>query len=84
MSNMKDPTYDEMRALLVRASHDDYVYELEEAIYWYAHDYHGGQASNLYEALCRSPFKPGAYNTGLGDGAELDLYIMLQEEYGGA
>lgn len=87
MSNMQDPTYAEMLAYLSAYDPDngDYVTsDLEEAIYWYAHDHHGGQATNLYEALSASPFKPGAYSTGIPDDYVLDLYMALQREYGGA
>ena len=82
----KDPTYDEMRTFLKRFMTDEHTdFDMEEAIYWYAHDYHGGQSSNLYSTLSSlSPFKPGAYSTGLSDGEALDLYMELQLEYGGA
>lgn len=87
MSNFKDPEYSEMRAhLLLQLERFYYAteFEMEEAIYWYAHDYHGGQWTNLYATLSLSPFKPGAYSTGLGDGADLEMYQELQFKYGGA
>ena len=80
-----DPTADEMRAFLIARHDPDDVcnFDIEEAIYWYAHDYHGGQWSNLYSALSTSPFTPGAYSTGLpDDSVSLDMYTELTEEYG--
>ena len=86
MSNFKDPTYQEMREFLKRFMTDEHVeMDREEAIYWYAHDYHGGQGTNLYSTLSTlSPYKPSAYSTGLSDGEALDLYMELMLEYGGA
>jgi len=34
-------------------------FEIEEAAYWAAVHCHGGQWSDLYAALCASPFDPG-------------------------
>lgn len=84
---MRDPTLDEMRAFLqptLGGSNEADEFDMEEAIYWFAHDNHGGQTTNLYSALSTSPFKPGPYNTGLrDDSAALDLYTLLTVEYGG-
>jgi hypothetical protein len=83
MSN--DPTYDEMRDYLLpmMGRYDAIDVDFEEAVYWFAHDYHGGQWSNLYSVLSTSKFKPGAYSTGLVDGSTaLDLYTELCERFG--
>ena len=64
---MQDPTADEMREFLkpLEARYECDEFEAEEAIYWFAYHNHSGQASNLYEALCNSPYNPGPYVTGV-------------------
>lgn len=42
-------------------------FDIEEAAYYLASHYHGGQWSNLYSALSTSPFKPGRLSTELPD-----------------
>jgi hypothetical protein len=55
-----DPTLDEMRAFLAEQYGPELdEFDREEAIYWFATDWHGGQWSNLYAALCASQYKPG-------------------------
>jgi hypothetical protein len=61
---MFDPTYCELRDELDRCEDCD-EFEKAEAIYWFAHDYHGGQSSNLYEVLCQSEFRPGIRQSGI-------------------
>ena len=60
MTKVMDATRDEMvtfcDAIAVDATSDEFDYE--EAIYWFASEYHGGQWTNLYAALCASPFRP--------------------------
>ena len=34
------------------------------AIYWFANDWHGGMASNLYLALCATGYRPGCLERG--------------------
>jgi hypothetical protein len=78
-----DPTRDEMLEYLAGIAEtetDDY--DCEEALYWFAHDYHGGQWSNLYVALCASPFKPGVTASGPQSYAAEHLYGELAWEYG--
>lgn len=77
---MQDPTREEMRtalaehAQLVEADEGD----IEEAIYWFAADWHGGQASNLYEALCASPYTPSPIASRVEpDTAAEYLYTLL-------
>ncbi len=55
-----DPTRTMMREELIASFGDVDEFALEEAIYWFAADYHGGQSSSLYRALSVSPYKPGA------------------------
>ncbi len=84
---MPDPTLEEMRTHLRTVPQDEpdsdsAEFDQEEAIYWFANDYHGGQWSNLYSALCQSEYHPGP----LTNGPELDsmgayLYDELVAAY---
>ena len=60
---MPDPTAQTMRAYLRTLQDgvepDADASDREEAIYWFANDYHGGQWSNLYAALSTSTYRPG-------------------------
>jgi len=44
-------------------------FDIEEAIYWFATDYHGGQSSNLYSALSTSEYRPGRMSSGPEEGS---------------
>jgi hypothetical protein len=44
-------------------------FDIEEAIYWFANDYHGGQGSNLYSALSTSEYRPGRNSSGPEEGS---------------
>jgi hypothetical protein len=74
-----DPTRDEMLEYLsaqpFAAEADDF--DREEALYWFAADYHGGQWSNLYAALCASQFRPGIMAHGPQGELAADLYADL-------
>lgn len=71
---MLDPTREELIAYL-HANYsqcgDDYEdggeFDVEEAAYWLAAHHHGGQWSNLYAALCASPYTPGPCTADLPD-----------------
>lgn len=39
--------------------------EAEIALYWFANDYHSGQASELYSILSTSPYKPSCLARGI-------------------
>lgn len=52
-----DPTKQEMVDYLTEQGFDDYY--IEVAIYMFASLWHGGQSSNLYNALSTSDFRPG-------------------------
>lgn len=82
---MRDPTLDEMRTYL-RKQHgrEAEEFDVEEAIYWFAADYHGGQSSNLYSALSRSEFRPGRASHGPERGGHSEvMYADLVREFGG-
>ena len=56
----QDPTRNEMLTFLCGFyPHEAEQFDREEAIYWFANDWHGGQSSNLYSALSTSEYKPG-------------------------
>jgi hypothetical protein len=82
---MQDPTRDDMLEFLRQRAADyigfssveDAEFDIEEAIYWFANDYHGGQSSNLYAAVCQSPFKPGVLASSCSGGASHELYQDL-------
>ena len=65
-----DPSRDEMiehiRKVYGREADE---FDIEEAIYWFATDYHGGQSSNLYSALSTSEYRPGRMSSGPEEGS---------------
>jgi hypothetical protein len=71
-----DPTIEEMRGFLADA--DDF--EKEAAIYWFASDWHSGQWSNLYMAVCASEYRPGMLEGKCPESAE-ELYESLVETF---
>lgn len=81
---MKDPTAEQMRRFLsdpasvIHDTDDEAQFAIEEAIYWFANNWHGGQSSNLYEALCGSPYNPGPIRVGPEDDY---LYDELVERF---
>ena len=61
--------------------------DIEQAIYWFASNWHGGQWSNLYSVLSTSQYHPGATERGCDpDGTAADLYRELEAnmEHGSA
>ena len=72
---MIDPTRDELLEWLRDCADDildlrgeEVEFDIEEAAYWIAADCHGGQWSNLYAALCASPYSPGQLACGPMEG----------------
>ena len=82
---MIDPTKDEMLEYLKEYadmhSMENREFSIEEAIYWFACNYHTGQNSNLYSVLSTSKFKPGALSNGPDDFDSKILYEYLEYEY---
>jgi hypothetical protein len=83
---MIDPTREEMLEALQEHAKlaDGDEFDIEEAIYWYASHYHGGQGSNLYEALSLSPYSPGPCMRELNEEDSLVaayLYSILEAMY---
>lgn len=63
MRAFRDPTRDELireaTRIAVDLGSEDPEFDAEHAAYWIAVEFHTGQWSNLYAALCASPYKPG-------------------------
>jgi hypothetical protein len=85
-SAMKDPTREELEAFLRQLAPplEADEFDVQEAIYWFANDWHGGQGSNLYSVLSTSEYSPGPCKSGLSeedDGLSYYLYERLIDEY---
>ncbi len=58
---------------------------IEAVAYWLAAHYHAGQGSDLYSALCQSPYCPGYSERDLPNRfaqLESDLYRVVAGSYG--
>lgn len=82
---MMDPTQDDMVIALhssgITDTGEDCGFEIAEATYWFASDYHGGQNSNLYAALSSNPFRPGPLASGPAEGLASMFYDTLVMEF---
>lgn len=78
---MIDPTISEMRQFLARECPYLDEFSTEPAIYWFASDWHGGQSTNLYAALCASEYTPGAFENACPDDSAMEAYETLREQY---
>lgn len=79
-----DPTHNEMCEHLYNTfGRETDVFDVETAVYWFASDWHGGQWTNLYKALCVSDYRPGRMVNGVEDESEIsmDLYKELEAEF---
>jgi hypothetical protein len=81
-----DPTLTEMREYLNGLFNDELdEFDREEAIYWFAANWHGGMSSNLYEAICSSQYKPGPLRDGpdseMAKGAYDELEHYFTKKY---
>lgn len=80
-----DPTKKEMMDFLAQefSPEEQYDFAAEEAIYWFANNWHSGQNSNLYSVLSTSPFKPGRLQSGidLEDALTWSMYEALEEQF---
>lgn len=77
---MKDPTRRELMQELRKYAPNNDEFDYEEAIYWFAADYHGGQGSNLYSVLSTSDYHPGiTQRRPSGEGRR--LYEHLQQVF---
>jgi hypothetical protein len=82
MRKLADPDRDELLAFINASYSEVDAFDCEEAIYWFAANWHGGQASNLYSALSTSEFRPSptASNPEEGSLAEAIL-VDLQNHF---
>lgn len=88
--SIPDPTRDDLLAAV--RHYDAYAdeFDVEAAVYWLASDWHGGQGSNLYAALCESLYRPGPLVREVADEGDTaaDYYRHLRDallgEKGGA
>jgi len=55
-------------------------FDIEEAAYYVAAHWHGGKTSDLYAALCASPFTPGMCASDLPDDEERPIASDLYRE----
>lgn len=80
---MNDPTRNEMLTFLAGFyPYEAEQFDREEALYWFANDWHGGQWSNLYSVLSTSPYKPGPCCNGCEPESMAEmLYQELEAQY---
>lgn len=59
-------------------------WNIVEAHYWFASDYHGGQFSELYSRLCRVSryFRPSILSCGPSSEDACRIYNALEEKHG--
>ena len=64
---------------------DDFKFDMEAAIYWYASQHHGGQDTDLYSILSTSKFKPSPLHKSIKDEGETAkmCYDALKKKYRG-
>lgn len=79
---MRDPNREELLEAL-EASFGPDLEELdrEEAIYWFAANWHSGQWSCLYSVLSNSPFDPGPLARGPSEGMAREAYDCLEATF---
>lgn len=80
---MIDPDRDELLEMIEQQGEGASDFDIEEAIYWFATHYHGGQGSNLYYVLSNSQYTPAHHHRGPTTDASKDIYNWLVLEYTG-
>lgn len=60
---------------------EENAFDVEEALYWFAHDFYDGQGSSLYEVLCTSEYRPGLYHTSPSTTESLEFYQILKNSF---
>jgi hypothetical protein len=68
---------------LLDVNSQDFIFDAEAAIYWFATDYHHGIASELYSILSSSKYRPGRAEGNIMAAGEVakELYDALVEQY---
>jgi len=78
---MKDPTRGELlekaREFAAPYGEEATEFDVEEACYWIANVYHGGQWTNLYSALSTSPYHPGLSSGPAWGSVAYYIYLKL-------
>lgn len=69
VSVASDPEYKDILLFLcghlnTTADEIDNDIDVQEGIYWFANNWHGGQVSNLYKVLSQSKYRPGPLHNG--------------------
>ena len=84
-STMKDPTREELLEAiapeLACLGSEAEQFDIEEAIYWIASDYHNGQWSNLYSLLSNSAYHPGPFSSGCEEDSVAAMLYEAMEQY---
>jgi hypothetical protein len=80
-----DPTRNEMLTFLCGFyPYEADQFDREEAMYWFAANWHGGQSSNLYSALSTSPYHPSPLSNGPEPGSMGEMLLHeLEAEFEG-
>lgn len=56
---MRDVTFEEMKTFLLTLKiYEASEFDIAQAIYWFSNNWHGGQFTNLYSAICESCYNP--------------------------
>ena len=63
---------------LAEVETNDFNFDMEAAIYWFANGYHGGQFTDLYSILSTSDYSPGRMTSGVEE--EGEMAKMLYDE----
>ena len=82
---MFDPTYDELVNLAAPYcdSNPENDIDAQQAIYWFAANWHGGQWTNLYHVLSASKYKPGPLESGVdSESLASIIYEAFESEIG--
>jgi hypothetical protein len=80
----QDPTREEMITFLQTWPfiNEADEFDIEEALYWFASDWHSGQWSNLYSVLSTSEYQPSPIASGIDkDSMSYQLYQELKAEF---
>ena len=79
-TNMKDPTQQEMFEFLSNkfenAGIDGIIDNILISSYWFAYNFHDGQTSDLYSALCNSFYSPSILANNIEDEYDSIVFAM--------
>jgi hypothetical protein len=80
VAGLKDEMVEFLRSEFSGYGDDNFDFDIEGAIYWFAADNHEGQSSELYSILSSSQYRPGAieYSPAGREGHQTDRMIMRE------